>query len=210
MHRRKYQKFEIVSVIITVLGKFLFYDILDQRLLFILILFAFWGTYIYTRIKQNPTITKEWGFRRDNFTEVLKKVLPFGISAIIACLIIGSVQHTLNVHWHIIPILILYPLFGTLQQFLLMSLVAGNMQELKNLKSTTIIIVTSALFGALHYPYTWLMIGTFILSIFYTYIHLRQRNLFVLGIFHGWLGAIFYYTVVNKDPFLEVFSPLLN
>ena len=26
-----------------------------------------------------------------------------------------------------------------------------------------------------------------------------------MGVFHGWLGAMFYYTVVNRDPFQEVF-----
>jgi hypothetical protein len=39
---------------------------------------------------------------------------------------------------------------------------------------------------------------------------LRIRNVFVLGIFHGWLGALFFYTVAGRDPFLEVFGKLLD
>lgn len=204
------QKFEILAVIATALGKFLFYDILDQRLIFILIMFAFWGVYMYRRIRKSSKILQDWGFRSDNFHMVFKKVLPFGIVAILACFTIGYLQGTLNPHWHALPILLVYPLFGVLQQFLLMSLVAGNMQLQQNFSNTTIIITTSVLFGLLHYPYGWLMFGTFALSLFYTFIFLRQRNLYVLGIFHGWLGAIFYYTVVDKDPFLEVFGPLMN
>ena len=49
------------------------------------------------------------------------------------------------------------------------------------------------------------MIGTFILALLYTTVYLRERNLFALGLFHGWLGALFYYTVVGRDPYMEVF-----
>lgn len=203
-------KFEIYAVVFTAVGKFIFYDVLDLRLLFIFLMFVFWGAYIYRRIQLAPGILKEWGFRTDNFKLVLKKVLPFGIIAVISCLIIGYTRDTLNPHWHFIPILLIYPIFGTLQQFLLMSLVAGNMQSQNKINDITIIFITSLLFGLLHYPYGWLIFGTFVLSLFYTYIYLKQRNLYVLGIFHGWLGAIFYFTVVNEDPFIEVFGFLLD
>ncbi len=202
--------FEIISVFITALGKFIFYDILNQRLIFILLMFAFWSSYIFYRVRHSPDILKIWGFRVDNFLNVLKRILPFGLLSILACISIGSLQNTINLHWHIIPILILYPIFGTLQQFLLMALVAGNLQDLNRFRFHSIIVTTSILFGFLHYPYWWLVFGTFLLALFYSYIYLKVRNLYVLGIFHGWLGAIFYYTVVDKDPFIEVFGPILT
>lgn len=194
----------------TALGKFLFYDILDQRFAYIIILFAFWGWYVRGRVRKTPSLLTEWGFRKDNFKRVLKRVVPFGLIALIVCIVIGNINETINIHWHIIPILIVYPIFGTLQQFLLMSFVAGNMQSQGKLSPLLIILVTSALFGFLHYPYYWLILGTFILSLFYTYIFLKERNLYVLGLFHGWLGAIFYYTIVDEDPFIEVFGPFLS
>lgn len=205
-----YRSFEIIAVTITALAKFLFYDLLDQRLIFILMMFAFWGFYIIKRIKQSPGSLKLWGFRTDNFKSVLKKVLPFAVISIAGCIAIGYYRDTINVHWHIVPLLFLYPIFGTLQQFLLMALVAGNLQDLNRFRNHTIILLSSTLFGLLHYPYWWLVIGTFLLALFYSYIYLKSRNLYVLGILHGWLGAIFYYTVVDKDPFIEVFGPLLQ
>ncbi|HEU5148393.1 MAG TPA: hypothetical protein VFT90_16820 [Chryseosolibacter sp.] len=63
--------------------------------------------------------------------------------------------------------------------------------------------------GALHYPFYWLMIGTFLLALFYGYVFLRLRNVYVMGILHGWLGAVFFYTVVGRDPFAEVFGTYL-
>ncbi|WP_370089627.1 lysostaphin resistance A-like protein [Ekhidna sp.] len=200
--------FEISAVASTAFGKFIFYDLLDQRLIFIILMFAFWGIYVFKRIKNSPQILKHWGFRLDNFSLILRRVVPFGILSVLTCIIIGYTQGTINIHWHILPILALYPLFGTLQQFLLMALVAGNLQDSGKLNERTIILISSTLFALLHYPYWWLVIGTFILAIFYSYIYLKSRNLYVLGIFHGWLGAIFYYTVVGLDPFDEVFGVL--
>ena len=114
--------------------------------------------------------------------------------------------------WHIIPILILYPIWGIIQQFLVIALVAGNFKDLKRpvISNSLIIIVTALLFGLLHYPFYWLILATFILALFYGYIYLRARNVYVMGIFHGWLGGLFFYTVVGRDPFAEVFGRFLH
>lgn len=130
--------------------------------------------------------------------------------SIIAFICIGLYQDTINITWHIIPILILYPIWGVIQQYLLIALTAGNMQHLKgqHLNNGIIIICTALFFGAIHYPYIWLIAGTFVLALFYGWIYLSERNLYVLGLFHGWLGALFYYTVVGRDPFIDIFGNL--
>lgn len=203
---------EICAVILTAIGKFIFMDFLNWRFLFVVVSILLWSTYIFNRSKKQKGILKYWGFRTDNFKTVLKKVFPFGIISIIAFLNIGFIQGTINLTWHLIPILIAYPIWGTIQQFLLISLVAGNLQDLKlkEIRSSVIILFSAMLFSIVHYPIGWLMIGTFILAIFYGYIYLRNRNLYVLGLFHGWLGGLFYYTVLNTDPFLQTFGKLLS
>ena len=114
--------------------------------------------------------------------------------------------------WHIIPLIITYPIWGSIQQFLTIGLLAGNLNEFKSLKlnQALIIFITSVFFSIVHYPSIWLMIGTFILALFYGYVYLKAKNIYVLGLFHGWLGALFYYTVVNQDPFADVFLKVLN
>ena len=84
------------------------------------------------------------------------------------------------------------------------------MQDLKGqpLPRAIIILLAALLFSLVHYPFTWLMIGTFGLALLYGWIYLKERNLYVLGLFHGWLGGLFYYTVVDRDPFLEMFGKL--
>ena len=152
-----------------------------------------------------------WGFRKDNFKKVLRILFPFALIAIVTCVVIGYVRGTLNLTWHIFPILILYPIWGTIQQFLCVGLVAGNLQHLNRpLKKYWIVLITAVLFSVLHFPNLWLMIGTFVLALLYSAVYLRERNLYALGLFHGWLGALFYYTVVGRDPFMEVFGQISN
>lgn len=203
---------EIAAVVLTAVGKFIFMDWLNWRFPFVFVAIISWTVYIIYRSKTKPGITKYWGFRIDNFKKVLRKVLPFGIVSVIAFTCIGLYRNTINITWHIIPILFLYPVWGIIQQFLLIALTAGNLQNFKgqNLNKLTIILLSALLFALVHYPFIWLIIATFFLAIFYGLIYLSERNIYVLGIFHGWLGGIFYYTVLDRDPFLEMFGSLFN
>jgi membrane protease YdiL (CAAX protease family) len=205
------RKTEIVAVLMTATGKFIFMDWLQWKLPFILIAILGWSTYVLARQRKAPTIMKYWGFRLDNVRQILKILLPFGITAVVMFAVIGIYLDTINITWHIIPILLLYPIWGIVQQFLVISMVAGNLKDLHQRKfpELVIIFVTALLFGVLHYPFFWLIVGTFVLALFYGYVYLKVRNVYVMGIFHGWLGALFFYTVVGRDPFVEVFGKWL-
>ena len=205
------QSFEIFAVFLTAAGKFFFMDYLNWRFPFVVSASLCWLIYILYRWKTTPQIFKHWGFRTDNFSKVLKMVLPFGLTAVITMVIIGAIQGTVNLTWHIIPILITYPIWGTIQQFLLIALLAGNLSELQKpwLSKPFVILISAVLFAAVHYPLWWLIGATFLLAVFYGFIYLKQRNVYVLGLFHGWLGGLFYYTVMDSDPFLETFGRLI-
>ena len=198
---------EILAVALTGVGKFVFMDYLNWRLPFVVVAVLLWSAYVFYRYKKDPMVLKDWGFRRDNFSEVFKLALPFVLISVLVFFTIGYLQGSLNLTWHILPLLITYPIWGSIQQFLTIGLLAGNLGEMKRLKlkKFLILLITAVFFSLVHFPNTWLMIGTFILAIFYGYLYLKAKNIFVLGLFHGWLGALFYYTVVNQDPFAEVF-----
>lgn len=202
---------EVAAVIITATGKFIFMDILSWKLPFIVSAIVGWSSYVIIRNKRVPGILVYWGFRKDNVSAALRIALPFAVVAVAACVSIGFWLDTINVTWHILPILILYPLWGVIQQFLCIALVAGNMNDAAAIQFNKVItaLITALLFGGLHFPFYWLIGGTFVLALFYVMVYLRVRNLFVLGIFHGWLGAIFFYTIVGRDPFEEVFGKLM-
>lgn len=207
----KRRKYEITAVFLMGIGKIICMDLLQWRLPFIAISITGWTIYVVNQNKRSIHALAYWGFRTDNFRAVALKLLPFGVIAIATFFITGYLRNTLNLSWHIVPILILYPIWGTIQQFLVVGLVAGNLQHLKTNRpgEAFIITVTATLFALVHYPDYWLIAGTFVLALLYTYIYLRNRNVYVLGLFHGWLGGLFYYTIVGRDPFAEVFGRFL-
>ena len=204
------RKYEIAAVLLTGAGKFVFMDFLQWKLVFIILSTLGWAGYVIYRSKKSEGILSHWGFRTDNFKQVLKMLMPFGILSVISFFSVGYFLGTINMTWHIIPILLLYPIWGVIQQFLVIGLVAGNLQDLKGqkLNDFLIILLTALLFGFIHYPYYWLILGTFILALVYGYIYLKARNVYVMGLFHGWLGGLFFYTVVGRDPWAEVFGKL--
>ncbi len=199
---------EIIAVTLTGLGKIAFMDILNWRLPFISIAVLAWTAYVVYRSRRVPGMLRYWGFRIDNSRASLRILLPIAIAAVVAFLVIGYFRGTINLTWHIFPVLLLYPIWGTIQQFLVIGLVAGNLRDIRSsrLSIHVIVFLTALLFGLVHYPSHWLMSGTFLLALLYGYVYLRVRNVFILGLFHGWLGAVFFYTVVGRDPFLEVFG----
>ncbi|MBC2846481.1 CPBP family intramembrane glutamic endopeptidase [Winogradskyella flava] len=203
---------EIIAVILTGIGKFIFMDYLNWRLPFVIVAIVSWSFYVFYRHKKDNNVLKDWGFRWDNFKPVLRLMLPFALVAIGLFFLIGYIQGTINLTWHIIPLLITYPIWGSIQQFLTIGLLAGNLKDLKRVQFNKglIVFVTAIFFSIVHYPSIWLMIGTFILALFYGYMYLRAKNIYVLGLLHGWLGALFYYTVVNQDPFADVFLKFIN
>jgi len=202
---------EIIAVAITAIGKFIFVDYLNWRLPFVVVTILAWLIYVIYRYKKDKLVLKDWGFRTDNFKSLIRLILPFAVISILSFFVIGYFQGTLNMTWHILPLLITYPIWGIVQQFLVIALVAGNLSHIKSIKLSkpVIILITAILFSVVHYPSMWLMLGTFILALFYGYVYLKVKNIYALGLLHGWLGALFYYTVVNQDPFVYVFMKYL-
>jgi len=58
---------EILAVLATGVGKFIFMDWLNVKFPFIMVSIIAWGVYIWLRSKSSPSILKYWGFRIDNF-----------------------------------------------------------------------------------------------------------------------------------------------
>lgn len=204
--------FEILAVAFTGVCKFLFVNVLDLQLLFITISVLFWGIYIIYRNKNNKSILKYWGFTRINF------FITFKLAGIFALILIGifTASAIINQYQlfdkHLLYVLLLYPMWGLIQQFMMMSLVLGNLKDMSSGKipEFVYVLIASILFSAVHFPSVILMIITFILALYYSQIFLRYRNLYALGLFHGWIGSFFYYYVLDFDSWEKVILPLLN
>lgn len=52
----------------------------------------------------------------------------------------------------------------------------------------------------MHLPSWKLAAGTFGLGLAYTPLYLHHRNLWPLGLYHGWLGVFYYFWVLERNP----------
>ena len=188
----KQRLLEILAVVLTAVGKFIFMDYLDWRLPFVVIAILGWSAYVFFRYKQDNDILKYWGIRTDNLKIVVRFMLPFRLLAIFTFFIIGYYQKSINLTWHIIPILVTYPIWGSIQQFITIGLITGNLKDLKRkrLSKFSIIFITAVLFSVVHFPSQWLMLGTFILALFYGYVYLKMKKRICHGII-SWMVRSF-------------------
>ncbi len=204
--RRKW--LEILAVIISGALKYVLVDWLGLRVFYITAACLLWVYYILKRRKENKDMLRIWGFRKENFNRVFLFLLPFSLTAIGGILWYGISFHSNFLNWHVIPVLILYPLWGCIQQFLMTALIAGNLKSIKllNLNSHQAILVTSLLFGLVHYPYLPLMIFAFFMEVLFTFAYFKWRNLWPLGLYHGWLGSLFLFFAMGRDLWVELWK----
>ena len=178
---------------------------------FIALASVFWTVYIARHVWQDATAWTRWGFRSDNLPRAFKWPTLLFVMASGAMGIYGVITGTLVWRWHMLFLLLLYPLWGILQQFLVQALVVANLIKVAPRHGRTLAIIIGAiLFAAVHYPYPWLMLATGGLACFFIPWYLRDRNLWPLGLYHGWLGTFFYVWVLGRDPWFEVFGKWLS
>ena len=204
------QWFEICAVFLTGAGKYLFFEILHLQFWFIMSVSLFWFGYLVFNLVKNKTRVMHWGFRKEGIMESTRLILPLASIAVVLMITFGFVSGSKLLNWNFIPSLVLYPLWGIAQQFLILGLVAGNLQDIRSriIPKPLIILIASILFCMVHYPNLKLIIATFLLALVYTSIYLRYRNLWTLGILHGWLGSFFYYFILGKDAWMTFINSI--
>jgi len=182
--------------------------VLNAKAVFIAVALIGWSGYIAVRVRNDRRLLEVWGFRCDNIRSTfIISGLATTIGILAMALIVLS-HGSLSFHWHMLPLLLLYPIWGVIQQFLVQALVAGNLSRSSGLIGSAWFVtsVSAGLFALVHLPDLKLAIGTFCLGLAFTPIYLRWRNLWPLGIYHGWLGVFAYFWVLHRDPWLEVFG----
>jgi len=199
---------ETGSVIVTGILHLIFVGVLNAKAVFIAFALIGWSGYIEVRVRNDRRLLEVWGFRCANIRSTFI-ISSFATAiGILAMAVIALTQKSLSCHWHMLPLLLLYPIWGVIQQFLVQALVAGNLSRSSGMigSASFVTIVSAALFALVHMPDLKLAIGTFCLGLAFTPIYLRWRNLWPLGIYHGWLGVLAYFWVLHRDPWLEVFG----
>lgn len=194
----KYRVFEIASLIATAAGVFIFIKWLGWKYEFIITAVVFWIGYATIRMLTDKTIGKHWGISKENFKPAMKWIGIISVIPICGILIFGLLVSKPPFSLRILYMVPAYLVWGFIQQFLMMSLIAGYLRDLK-LKPLWIILITSILFSIVHCSCIGLLIITFVMAIIFTILFLKYRNIIPLAIFHGVLGTLLYYFILDID-----------
>lgn len=183
-------------------------DWLGMRAFYIAGICLFWCWYVYYRYTKDKSIIQYWGFKTENLGKSLQMLLPFLLTGIFFMGMVAWRKQISLWNPHMLPVMVLYPLWGTVQQFMLTGIVAETLGHTKPLlgRKWSVIVLTSCLFGMIHYPQAVLMVFTFFMEILFLLVFLRWRNIWAIGIAHGLLATFLLYYVMNRDLWIELFA----
>lgn len=159
-----------------------------------------WAGYVVFRAARwRANAATEWGFRRQGFWSAFRVCMGISLVAVPALTVYGHLAGHLPLPAEFWLVLLLYPLWGIAQQFALQALVTRNLRPFIE-SSGMRAVVAASMFSAAHFPNYSLMALTFPAGLVFTWVFERYRNLWAVGIFHGLLGALAYYSVLGENP----------
>ena len=201
-----HSRWEIFAVLLTGLGNFVLADWLGLRLAFVVGACLFWIGFVAIRASADASVLAEWGFTTRNLGRSLTLLGPVAALALICFIAYGMFTGSLFMHWHVALIFPLYSVWGLVQQFLIVALLAGNLRKLSRIQERWIVLLTAFLFAVAHAASIPLMGAAFFLAVVTTTVYFRTRNIWALGLFHGVFATGLYFFALGQDLWAEVVS----
>jgi hypothetical protein len=201
-------RLEILAAIATAVLHPVFVDWLHLRALFIVVAFVGWFIYVVRSVRRDPSLLRIWGLSSYGLSQ---STIASGIVAgigVLFLMVVAVVRGSLVLHWHMLPLLVLYPVWGLAQQFMVQAIIVCPLAfgPQPKLRPPLAALLAALLFGMVHLPDPKLTAATFLLGLAFTPIYLRWRNLWPLGVFHGWLGIACFFWLLERDPWVELFQ----
>ncbi len=168
------------------------------------VLGAGWLAYVVHRAR-TPGVLARWGLTRVDLLPCARAAAIALLAGAAATAAIGLARGTFVLDFALLPLLLAYPLWGWIQQLLVLGIVVGNLERV-GCRRGLLVAIAGVGFAAVHVP-DWPLCGaTLALGITCCVLFLRYRNLWPLGVLHGWLGACFYRWVLARDPWAELLA----
>lgn len=178
------------------------FSAMDASAYFIPLVGLGWGSYVYSRARAEPGYLREAGFTGRNLGPAFRDVGLVALASTALMAGIGYRQGSLRMEPGMAPLFALYPLWGWTQQFLVQRMLAANLTEARGTWGSPYVVapVAALAFGATHVPNWRLAAATTAMGLAFTPLYLKHRNLWPIGLAHGVLGVLFYYWVLDRDP----------
>jgi len=189
---------ELALVIGCGVGNLAFENVLHAKTAFTIAAAAVWTGYVAWRWREDPGVLRAWGLRLDNLAAAAKVALAITLPALIVC--VGYAYAVGNFppppgFW---IILLVYPIWGVAQQFLLNSVLTRDLDAVLPAWAAT--LLAAALFSLSHAPDLPVMALTLPAGAVWVLVYRRWPNLWALGIAHGVIGTVVFYGVLGRDP----------
>lgn len=168
----------------------------------------FWTGFVVFRVRHDPGAFRRWGFRSDNLLRASAIPAALFVAAALALGVYAYQSGKLRFPPHTGLLFLLYPAWGVVQQFLALGVAVQSLERLPAIgrSKALLTLLGAVLFSAVHAPDLWPMAATFLLELVLVPLYLRYRNLWPLGILHGWLGVLFYLWGMGRDMWAENFG----
>lgn len=175
---------------------------------FILGACLFWAVFVVVRTCQDRQAFHQWGFRSKNLGRAAAASAALFVVGAAGLAFLGALQGTFQFPLHALPLFVVYTVWGLIQQFLMLGVFAGNLERLAvfRQRKALLVVFVACVFGLLHAFNLKLVAATFLLELAIVPLYLRHRNLWPLGVLHGWLGGLFYLWVEGRDLWVERFG----
>ena len=195
------RKFELGSALLTgILFILIGYKYRKQ---YIICFVLFWSVYILCKKDK----LSEWGLDTKNIRSSFLVSTTYFVVVLIGIILYLKIINNSNiiVNQNFMITLVLYLLWGILQQFIIQSMIIRNIKNIFNINNTILLLLLGAvLFSIVHINDKTLLILTFFMGLIWTHIYLEHKNIIPIGIYHGILGTIYYYWIIKKDILKEV------
>jgi len=165
---------------------------------------SFWAFFLIWRVRADPALKTQWGL-----------VPSAHLGPLLVLLVAAGCAYALTTGQPLIAdylwvSMVLYPLWGGIQQWLVQCLIVDNARALTGAGLPWLMALGAIGFGAIHIQHPMLVIATGIMGAVYVYLFQRWRNLWPLAVCHGWLGSLFYPWVLHLNPMAEILGVVLD
>jgi hypothetical protein len=184
---------------------------LDLQGVYIVAAITCWFGFVILTARRRPAVLREWGFRHDNLWPAFRASAAVFLPLMLLMVVIAWTRGTLVLSSSLLIMLLLYPAWGLVQQFLVQALLVTNLDKgpLRDHRFV-LIAVGGALFSVVHLGNAVLVLATALVGAAFVILYVRYRNLWPLGLFHGWLATLFYLWFLQRDKWAEIFGRLFT
>ena len=193
-------RWEIAGAVGTGVGQLLTAP-LGLSVVYVPLVLAGWALYLASRLRQ-PEAREAIGLGRSGLAGAARAMAGIGGLALLGMAAWGARHGRLVWTPSWIPLLFLYPVWGVIQQTLVQGFLVRHLADRWPRQPVAVTLAGAVMFGLVHLPSWDLTALTFLFGLAATPVYLRRRNVWPLGLAHGWLGAAAYLWVLGRDPWV--------